>query len=57
MDGNDSDNSDIVFLKEEHFVKYSASVSHHSEITSCPQQSTENKDNQSGNYTNPTHST
>ena len=47
----------IVFLKEEHFVKYSASVSHHSEITSCPQQSTEEEDNQSGNYTNSTHST
>ena len=57
MNGNDSDNSDIVFLKEEHFVKYSASVSHHSEITSCPQQSTEKEDNQSDNYTNSTHST
>ena len=34
------------FFKEQHFVKYSASVSHHSEITSCPQQSTEKEDNQ-----------
>ena len=57
MNGNDSDNSDIVFLKEEHFVKYSASVSQHSEFTSCPQQSTEEEDNKSGNYTNSTHST
>ena len=56
MDGYDSDNSDIVFLKEEHFVKYSASVSQHSEFTSCPQQSSE-EDNKSGNYTNSTHST
>ena len=39
-------------------MKYSASVSHHSEITSCPQQRTE-EDNKSGpgNYTNSTHST
>ena len=56
MDWNDLDNSDI-FLKEEHFVKYSASLLLHSEITSCPQQSTEKEDNQSGNYTNSTHST
>ena len=46
MDGNDSDHSDIFFLKEEDFLKYLASVSHHSEITSCPQQSTEKEDNQ-----------
>ena len=45
------------FFKEEHFVKYSASVLHHSEIISCPQQCTEKEDNQSGNYTNSTHST
>ena len=55
MDGNDSDI--VFFFKEEHFVKYSASVSHHTEITSCPQQSTEEEDNKSGNYTNSTHST
>ena len=44
----------LFFVKEEHFVKYSASVSHHSEITSWPQQSTEEEDNKTGNYTNST---
>ena len=47
MDGNDSDNSDI-FLKEEHFVKYLGSVLHHSEMATCPQQSTEQEDSESG---------
>ena len=32
-------------------MKNSGSVLHHSEITSCPQQSTEQEDNESGNYT------